>query len=87
VVKINSKSQENQTSQAMSALEQFVKLLVLEYPLAFNGESGRLKITPTKQHCPYEVSLSIKKKNYHLKSFKVTNAKRNSTKKAASLKR
>ena len=71
----------------MSALEQFVKLLVLEYPLVFNGESGRLKITPTKQHCPYEVSLSIKKKNYHLQSSKIPNAKRTSTKKARSLKK
>jgi hypothetical protein len=87
VVKINSKSQENQMSQAMSALAQFVKLLVLEYPMAFNGESGTLKIVPTKHHCPYEVSLIIKKKNFYRKSSKVTNAKRNSTKKVASLKK
>ena len=48
---------------AMHALEEFVKILVNEYPLVFKDGSGVIKISPSikKQFFPYEASLEIRK--------------------------
>jgi hypothetical protein len=47
----------------MHALEEFVKILVNEYPLVFKDGSGVIKISPSikKQFFPYEASLEIRK--------------------------
>ena len=70
VVQISSDSQEHQTTQAMNALAEIIRLLVKEYPLVFVGESGTLKIAPSNQFFPYEVSLTIKKRIPRRKSSK-----------------
>jgi hypothetical protein len=49
--------------QAMHALEEFVKILVKEYPLVFKDGSGAIEINPStkKQFFPYQASLKITK--------------------------
>jgi hypothetical protein len=63
-MEMSSGSEEIQFIQAMSALEEFVKILIKEYPLVFKDGSGGIKISPSVQHpfFPYEASLEIKKK-------------------------
>ena len=53
-----------QFNQAKAALEEFIKILVKEYPLIFMDGSCGLKIEPSTQYplFPYEVSLENKKK-------------------------
>jgi hypothetical protein len=70
VAEISSDSQEHQTTQAMNALAEIIRLLVKEYPLVFVGESGTLKIAPSNKFFPYEVSLTIKKRIPRRKSSK-----------------
>ena len=67
MVQILADSQKDQTIQAMNALAEFVRLLVKEYPLVFNGESGAMRIASSKKYFPYEVSLTIKKPKYSQK--------------------
>jgi hypothetical protein len=59
-----SEDEENQSVQAMEALENFVRILVREYPLVFKDGSGSLKISSSNQKpfFPYEASLEIRKK-------------------------
>jgi hypothetical protein len=58
-----SDAEETEINQAMHALEEFVKILVNEYPLVFKDGSGVIKISPSskKQFFPYEASLEIRK--------------------------
>jgi hypothetical protein len=60
---MSSKPEETQYLQAMHALEEFVKILVAEYPLVFKAGSGIVEINPStkKQFFPYEASINIKK--------------------------
>ena len=53
-----------QFNQATAALEEFIKILVKEYPVIFRDGSCNLKIEPTTQNplFPYEVSLEIRRK-------------------------
>jgi hypothetical protein len=53
-----------QAKLAMHALEEFVKIIVMEYPLVFKDGAGTIKIGPStkKQFFPYEAFLEIKKK-------------------------
>jgi hypothetical protein len=55
--------EETQYLQAMHALEEFVKILVNEYPLIFKGGSGVIEISSStkKQFFPYEASINIRK--------------------------
>jgi hypothetical protein len=64
VKKMPSDAEETQFIQAMNALEEFVKILIKEYPLVFKDGSGGIKIGPSvqKPFFPYEASLEIKKK-------------------------
>lgn len=73
MIEISLDLQKNQTTQAMNALAEFVRILVKEYPLVFKNESGALKIVSSidKRYFPYGVSLTIKKKKYHIKKSKV----------------
>lgn len=59
-----SEPEEIQFVQAVNALEEFVKILVKEYPLVFKDGSGQIKINNSIQPSlsPYEVFLEIKKK-------------------------
>ena len=59
-----SDTEEIQFNQAMNALEEFVKILVKEYPLVFKDGSGGIKISPStpQPFFPYEASLEIRKK-------------------------
>jgi hypothetical protein len=59
-----SEAEEIQFIQAMNALEEFVKILIKEYPLVFKDGSGSIKINSSLQNpfFPYEASLEIKKK-------------------------
>jgi len=61
---MSSEAEETEFIQAMHALEEFVKILVKEYPLVFKDGSGAIKISPSikKQFFPYEASLKIRKK-------------------------
>lgn len=61
---MSSEAAENQYTQAMNALEEFVKILVIEYPLVFKDGSGAIKIGSSikKQFFPYDASIKIKKK-------------------------
>jgi hypothetical protein len=60
---MSSEAEETQYTQAMHALEEFVKILVVEYPLVFKDGSGDLKIGPSiNKFFPYDVSIKIKKK-------------------------
>jgi len=58
-----SEEEETELIQAISALEEFVKILVKEYPLVFKDGSGAITLGPSieKQFFPYEASLKIKK--------------------------
>jgi hypothetical protein len=60
---MSSEPEEAQYLQAMHALEEFVKILVAEYPLVFKDGSGVIEISPStnKQFFPYEASITIKK--------------------------
>jgi hypothetical protein len=55
--------EETQYVQAMHALEEFVKILVAEYPLVFKDGSGVVEISSlaNKRFFPYEASINIKK--------------------------
>jgi hypothetical protein len=59
-----SEAEEIQFIQAMNALEEFVKILIKEYPMVFKDGSGSIKISSSLQNpfFPYEASLEIKKK-------------------------
>jgi hypothetical protein len=59
-----SETEETQFIQAMHALEEFIRILVREYPLVFKDGSGGIKISPSiqKPFFPYEASLEIRKK-------------------------
>jgi len=61
---VPSDAEEIQFIQAMNALEEFVKILIKEYPLVFKDGSGGIKISPSSEHpfFPCEVSLEVKKK-------------------------
>ncbi len=61
---MSSEGEETEFIQAENALEEFVKILVQEYPLVFKEGSGAIKIRSSiKKHIfPYEVSLKIRKK-------------------------
>jgi len=58
-----SEPEKTQYLQAMHALEEFVKILVAEYPLVFKDGSGVIEISSStkKQFFPYEASINIKK--------------------------
>jgi hypothetical protein len=60
---MSSDAEKTEMLAAMHALEEFVKILVNEYPLVFKDGSNTIKIGPStkKQFFPYEVSLEIKK--------------------------
>jgi hypothetical protein len=60
---MSSESEEAQYLQAMHALEEFVKILVAEYPLVFKVGSGVIEISSSanKRFFPYEASINIKK--------------------------
>jgi len=60
---MSSDPEENQYVQAMHALEEFVKILVAEYPLVFKNGSGVIEISSSakKQFFPYEASINIRK--------------------------
>jgi hypothetical protein len=53
-----------QFNQATAALEEFIKILVKEYPLIFKDGSCGLKIEPSSQYSlfPFEASLEIRRK-------------------------
>jgi hypothetical protein len=61
---LSSDPEEIQYIQAMHALEEFVKILVVEYPLVFKDGSGVIEISPStkKQFFAYEASINIRKK-------------------------
>ena len=61
---MSSEPEEIQYIQAMHALEEFVKILVVEYPLVFKDGSGVIEISPStkKQFFRYEASINIRKK-------------------------
>ena len=56
-------AEKTELTAAMHALEEFVKILVNEYPLIFKDGSSIIKIGPSikKQFFPYEASLEIRK--------------------------
>jgi hypothetical protein len=60
---MSSEEEKIQLNQAIHALEEFVKILVKEYPLVFKNGTGSLKINPSTQQPTfgYEVSLQIMK--------------------------
>ena len=60
---MSSEPEKTQYLQAMHALEEFVKILVVEYPLVFKDGSGVIEIgsSTKKQFFPYEASINIKK--------------------------
>jgi hypothetical protein len=62
-MKMSSEAEKNELTAAMHALEEFVKILVNEYPLIFKDGSSIIKIGPSikKQFFPYEASLEIRK--------------------------
>lgn len=63
---MSSEAEQTEFIQANHALEEFVKILVNEYPLVFKDGSGVIKISPStkEQFFPYTASLRIKKKTY-----------------------
>jgi hypothetical protein len=63
-MEMSSEPEEIQYIQAMHALEEFVKILVKEYPLVFKDGSGVIEIGPStkEQFFPYEASIRIRKK-------------------------
>jgi hypothetical protein len=63
---MSSETEKTELIAATHALEEFVKILVNEYPLIFKDESAVIKIDPSieKQFFPHEVSLEIKKQKW-----------------------
>lgn len=63
VIDMSSGAEKTELMAAMHALEEFVKILVNEYPLVFKDGSSVIKVGPSikKQFFPYEVSLEIRK--------------------------
>ena len=63
---MSSEAEEIQFSKALRALEEFVKILVNEYPLVFKDGSGGLKVDSSGQNpfFPFEASLEIKRKKH-----------------------
>jgi len=59
-----SEAEEIQFVQAVNALQEFVKILVKEYPLVFKDGSGVIRINDSihQEFNPYDVILEIKKK-------------------------
>ncbi len=59
-----SEAEETQSIKAKNALQEFIKILVKEYPLIFKDGSGEIKVSPSIQQpvFPYKVSLEIRKK-------------------------
>jgi hypothetical protein len=59
---MSSEAEKTELLAAMHALEEFVKILVNEYPLIFKDGSGIIKVGPSikKQFFPYEASLEIR---------------------------
>ena len=53
-----------QLAQATAALEEFIKILVKEYPMIFKDGSCSLMIEPSIQYLlfPYEASLEIRRR-------------------------
>ena len=64
VIEMSSEPEETQYIQAMHTLEEYVKILVAEYPLVFKDGSGDIEISPStkEQFFPYEASIRIRKK-------------------------
>ncbi len=64
VIEMSSEPKETPYSQAMHTLKEFVKILVVEYPLVFKDGSGDIEISPStkEQFFPYEASIRIRKK-------------------------
>lgn len=62
---MSSDAEETQFINATRALEEFLKILVKEYPLVFKDGCGCIKINPSTQQTsfPYVTSLKIKKPN------------------------
>jgi hypothetical protein len=60
---MSSEAEKTEYVAAMHALEEFVKILVNEYPLVFKNGSGAIKISYSikKQFFPYEALLEIRK--------------------------
>ena len=60
---MSSDAEKTEMVAARHALEEFVKILVKEYPLVFKDGSNIIKIEPSskRQFFPYEASLEIKK--------------------------
>jgi hypothetical protein len=63
-MEMSSEPEETQYIQAMHALEEFIKILVAEYPLVFKDGSGTIEVSPStkRQFFPYEASINIRKK-------------------------
>jgi hypothetical protein len=61
---MSSDAEKTELLAAAHALEEFVKILVNEYPLIFKDGSGVIKIGSSIKEIifPYEASLEIKKK-------------------------
>jgi len=60
---MSTETEKTELTAAMHALEEFVKILINEYPLVFKDGSSIIKIGPStkKQFFPYEASLEIRK--------------------------
>ena len=58
-----SEAEETQSIKAKNALQEFIRILVKEYPLIFKDGSGEIKVSPSTQQpvFPYKVSLEIRK--------------------------
>ncbi len=56
---VSHSDEELQAAQTKSALLEFIKILVNEYPLVFKKGSGKISLAPSEQ-CSYEVFLEIK---------------------------
>ncbi len=58
-----SSQEETQIAQATESLKNFIKIFVMNYPLAFKDGHYAAKMKPsTDKSFPYEVSLEIKNK-------------------------
>jgi hypothetical protein len=72
-----SNADETQLIIATHVLEEFVKILVNEYPLVFKNCTGSIKtnLSFQQQSSPYEASLTIKKKKSSKNSSKVSSTR------------
>jgi hypothetical protein len=63
VKNVSLEAEKTELLAASHALEEFVKILVNEYPLIFKDGVGVIKVGPSikKQFFPYEASLEIRK--------------------------